>query len=107
MEQLTESFKVCKLCSANLPLSSFRPKRNMCKCCVTKREEKSKKEILRQYYAKNKDKLNEYRMGLYWKSREGLEDKQRGRPRTTGAGARCYKENLIHKTETEAVVLCV
>ena len=99
MEQLTETFKMCKLCSVNLPLFSFRPSRNMCKQCVYKRELKAQKEILRNYYSKNREKLIEKRMALYWNSRETVEPKQRGRPRTSGAGFRYYKENLKAKNQ--------
>jgi hypothetical protein len=62
-----ENCKVCKLCNESLPLTAFRPKRNMCKCCVVKRENTARKELMRNYYYKNKEALDNERKLLHLK----------------------------------------
>jgi hypothetical protein len=82
--------KVCKLCSINLPVSLFRPKRNMCKCCVKQREDKAQKELMRNYYYKNRERLLEYKREYFNNKFIGIERQKRG-PK----GPRKPKQNEI------------
>jgi hypothetical protein len=102
MELLTETFKICKICNVNLPETSFRPTRRMCKCCVTKREENVHKEIMRNYYSRNREALLEYK-------REYLNNKYIGkeRPKRGPKGPRQLKCNVVKQNETESIILCV
>lgn len=57
METTNEILKSCIICSRNLTLECFRPKRRVCRQCVYKREEQTQKELLRLYYLKNRDEI--------------------------------------------------
>jgi hypothetical protein len=76
----------------------------MCKLCVFKREQKAQKEMQRRYYNLNKETILNYKKEYYLKKmklKENEEIKKRGRPRTTGAGYKYYKENLKVKNNNE------
>jgi hypothetical protein len=65
-----ENYKVCNICSVNLPITEFRVKRRACKCCVYKREAKAQKEILRKYYLNHREHLLSYNNNLHKLKRE-------------------------------------
>jgi hypothetical protein len=79
METTNESFKECVICCQNLPITNFRPKRRMCRCCVYKREAQTQKALLREYYLKNKDKLILKQVINYHKKNDG-QIKRRTKP---------------------------
>ena len=63
MEQINEieNYKICRLCRESLILTAFRPKRNMCKCCVNIRENELRKKAMRAFYYRNREQLLEYK----------------------------------------------
>ena len=77
------NYKICRHCLLELPDADFKPKRRVCKKCVSKHNSIKYGPIIKQYYATHQDDLIK-RAQEYYKNKvlKNGGPKKHGRPRT-------------------------
>ena len=76
-----QSLKICKVCELALVESAFRPHSKACRKCISKKDAIKHKEMINKWYIKNKERIIDQKMAVYWKNLEGVEPRKVGRPK--------------------------
>ena len=90
-------FKICKKCNESKSETEFKPKRRVCKKCIAKENAIKYKDVIKQYYVDNQEKIIQKR---HKKKMIEQGPKKRGRKRIINVDKKPDNENVNETIET-------
>ena len=94
-------FKICRTCNLSKCESEFRPKRRVCKKCVSKANSIKYKDVVRQYYVNHQEEMIARSMAYHKEKMEKQGYKKRGRKRTINVNKSLETETINESPKTK------
>jgi len=90
-------YKFCRVCNQDKLCSEFREKRRVCKKCISKENQIKYKDVIKQYYVENQEKIIQRSIEYHKKKMELQGRKKPGRKRVINVDK---KVEICNETST-------